>query len=74
VEPFVLECLKLGLVPGCFVVLLVVLLKNAEHLRVRLEGREDALLQAYKDNVAASAKLAQVLDKRPCLKDAEYGN
>ena len=70
-EAFVLECLKIGLVPGLFVVLLVYLLKDKEHLRVRLEKREDELMLAYKANVMAMQRLSMLWETRACLKGSE---
>jgi hypothetical protein len=67
VEAFVLECLKIGLVPGLFVVLLVYMLKDKEHLRIRLEAREDELMMAYKANVKVIERLANLWGKRECL-------
>lgn len=70
-EALVLECLKIGLVPGLFVVLLIYHLKDKEHLRVRLENREDELLVAYKANVTAMQRLSMLWETRACLKGTE---
>lgn len=76
-EAFILEAMKLGLVPGAFVVLLYYLLQDKNHIRDRLEKREDELLQAYTANIQATEKLsvaftkqAEVLNERPCIQDA----
>jgi hypothetical protein len=66
-ETFVLRCLEIGLVPGLFVVLLVYLLKDKEHLRIRLEAREDELMAAYKANVRVIERLTNLWGKRECL-------
>ena len=70
-EAFALECLKLRLIPGCFVVLLVYLMKDKEHLRVRLEKREDELTSAYQANIRAMERLGHLWDKRACLAGTE---
>jgi len=74
VETFILEAMKLGLVPGAFVVLLYYVLQDKNHMRDRLEKREDELLAAYNANIQAThlmamsfEKQAEILNSRPCV-------